>query len=82
MTIPFFMLELNAADYSLLSWVQQAGVSAHSLSVRFQHDSLIVHCQTLEVAMRLWELRSCLQMPGKDLCFQVNGVFYIGATIE
>lgn len=81
MTIPYPMLELTPADYSLLAWIQQAGVSAHSLLLRFQHDSLIVHCQTLEVAVKLWEQRSCLQMPGKELCFRVNGIFYIGATI-
>ncbi|MGI0489387.1 hypothetical protein ACN4EK_28565 [Pantanalinema rosaneae CENA516] len=76
------MLELTAADYSLLSWVYQSGVSPHSLSLRFQHDSLIVQCQTIEEAMKLWEQRSLLQMPGKELCFRVNGTFYIGATIQ
>jgi hypothetical protein len=76
------MLELNAADYSLLAWVQQAGVSAHALSIRFHSGSLIVNCQTLEEAVQLWEGRSCLQMPDRELCFRVNGTLYVGATLS
>lgn len=75
------MFELNTADYSLLSWVYQAGISAHSLSIRFHPGSLVVNCKTVEQAMQLWEQRSRLQMPGKELCFRVNGTFYVGATM-
>ncbi|HEY9623125.1 MAG TPA: hypothetical protein V6C78_22405 [Crinalium sp.] len=76
------MFELDASDYSLLSWVYQSGVSVHSLSIRFHQGSLIVNCQTLEEAVKLWETRSRLHMPGRELCFQVNGTFYVGATID
>jgi hypothetical protein len=76
------MFELTPADYSLLAWVHQSGVSAHNLSLRFHQGNLIVHCATLEDAVALWELRSCLQMPGKEVCFQVNGTFYVGATMR
>jgi hypothetical protein len=75
------MVELNAADYSLLAWVHQAGVPADSLSIRFQQDNLIVNCETIEEAMKLWEMRSLLQMPGTELCFRVNGTLYVGATM-
>lgn len=75
------MLELTAADYSLLSWIQQAEVSAHSLSIRFHQNTLVVQCQTIEAAVKLWEARSTLQMPGTELCFRVNGTFYVGAKI-
>lgn len=75
------MLEITAADYSLLSWVQQADVPAHSLSIRFNQRSLVVHCQTLEEAGQLWDKRSILQMPGMELCFRVNGTFYVGAAL-
>lgn len=76
------MFELNAADYSLLSWIQQAGVPVHSLSVRFHPGCLMVHCQTLEQAMRLWEKRSNLQIGQKDLCFRVDDQVYVGATMS
>lgn len=76
------MTELNTADYSLLSWVYQTGISAHSLSIRFHQGSLMVQCQTLEQAMMLWETRSKLQMPGTELCFHVNDTFYVGATLK
>lgn len=75
------MFELNAADYSLLAWVYHANIPAHSLSLRFHAGSLMVHCQTIEAAMKLWETRSNLQMPGRELCFKVNGTFYVGATL-
>ena len=73
--------ELTAADFSLLSWVYQSGISAHSLSIQFHQDSLVAHCQTLEEAMKLWEKRSILQMPGKELCFQVDGKVYVGSAM-
>lgn len=75
------MTELNAADYSLLSWVQRAAIPAHALSIRFHQDTLIINCQTLEEAVKLWETRSILQLPGYELCFRVNDVFYVGATL-
>ncbi|HIK14070.1 MAG TPA: hypothetical protein IGS53_02025 [Leptolyngbyaceae cyanobacterium M33_DOE_097] len=76
------MSELNATDFSLLSWVQQAGVSAHAFSVRFCPGSLVVNCYTLEDAVKLWESRSLLQISGMELCFQVNGTFYVGAVVS
>lgn len=75
------MSELTSADTSLLSWVHQSGVSAHTLSVRFHPGSLVVQCQSLDDAAMLWETRSRLQMPGRELCFRVNGVFYVGAMM-
>jgi hypothetical protein len=76
------MFELNATDYSLLTWVQQAAISAHSLSIRFHQSCLVVRCQTLEQAMKLWETRAILHMPGQELCFRVNNTFYVGAALE
>jgi len=76
------MFDLTPADYSLLSWIQQSGVTAHSLSIRFHLGSLIVQCQTLEDATKLWELRSILQLSGIELCFRVNGVFYLATAIK
>lgn len=76
------MFDLTAADYSLLSWIQQSGIAAHSLSLRFHLGSLIVQCQTLEDATKLWELRSILQLGSIELCFQVNGVFYMATAIR
>lgn len=76
------MVELTPADYSLLSWVQQSGVSAHAIALRFHHDTLIANCQAIEDAMKLWDKRDILQMPGKELCFRVNDTFYIGATMQ
>jgi len=76
-----FMFELNATDLSLLSWVQQASVSAHDLSVRFCPGSLVVNCCTLEDAVKLWEVRSLLRISSMELCFQVNGTFYVGAVV-
>lgn len=75
------MLELNATDYSLLSWVQQAGISAHSLSIRFIQGSLMVNCKTFEEAVSLWEKRSVLHLPGMELCFRVNGTVFVGAAL-
>ncbi|HEY9658922.1 MAG TPA: hypothetical protein V6C65_10755 [Allocoleopsis sp.] len=75
------MLDLTPADYSLLSWVYQAGVSAQSLSIRFHHHTLVVQCQTTQEAVKLWERRSILQMPGTELCFRVKDTFYVGAAI-
>ena len=76
------MFDLTAADYSLLSWVQQSGVAAHALSLRFHPGCLMVQCQTLEDATKLWERRSILQLSGIELCFRVNGVFYMAAAIK
>lgn len=73
------MVELNTADYSLLSWLQQAAVPAHSLSIRFLQGCLMVQCHSLEDAMKLWEKRSVLQMPNQELCFRVNDTVYVGA---
>lgn len=75
------MLELNATDYSLLTWVQQAAIPAHALSIRFHPGCLVVHCQTLEQAIRLWETRSTLQIAGLELCFHVNDTLYVGASL-
>ncbi len=75
------MFELTPADRSLLSWIHQVGVRASNLSVKFLHGNLIVQCQSVEDAAQLWEKRSILEMPGKELCFQVNGNFYVGATL-
>jgi len=76
------MSELNATDFSLLSWVQHAGISAHVLSVRFCLGSLVVNCRTLEDAVKLWESRSLLQISGMELCFQVNGTVYASAVVR
>jgi len=76
------MSELTSADYSLLAWLQQSGVSAQALSIHFQRGGLMVQCQTLEDATKLWETRSTLQMPGMEVCFRVNGVFYVAAAIN
>jgi hypothetical protein len=73
-------LELNAADYSLISWIQRAEIPIHSLSIQFHPHCLMVQCQTLEAAIKLWETRSSLHIPQKEVCFCVNGTFYIGAT--
>ncbi|MFB2937573.1 hypothetical protein ACE1B6_20180 [Aerosakkonemataceae cyanobacterium BLCC-F154] len=76
------MFDLTAADYSLLSWIQQSGVAAHSLSIGFRPGCLMVQCQTLEDATKLWELRSILQQTDIELCFRVNGVFYMATAIR
>ena len=76
------MFDLTAADYSLLSWIQQSGVAAHSLSLRFHQGCLMVQCQTLEDATKLWELRSILQLESTELCFRVNGIFYLATAIK
>lgn len=76
------MFELNATDKSLLSWVHQVGVPVESLSLQFNQGNLIVQCQSIEDATRLWEQRSLLHLPGKELCFRVNGTFYVGATLR
>ncbi len=75
------MVELNSADYSLLSWVQQSEIPAHALSIRFLQGSLIVQCETLEQAAKLWETQSILQMPERELCFRVNDTLYVGALM-
>jgi len=75
------MVELTPADHSLLSWVSQTGISAHSLAFSFYHHNLIVHCQSVEDATKLWETRTILQMPGQELCFRVDDTFYISATL-
>lgn len=75
------MFELNATDYSLLAWVQQSAISGHDLSIRFLQGSLIVQCQTLEQAVKLWEQRSILQLSGQELCFRVDGTVYVGASL-
>lgn len=75
------MLELNAIDYSLLTWVQQAAVPAHALSIRFHPGCLVVHCQTLEQAIQLWETRATLQMSGQELCFHVDDTLYVGSAM-
>lgn len=75
------MFELNATDYSLLAWVQQSAISVHNLSIRFLPGSLIVQCQTLEQAVKLWEQRSILQLSGQELCFQVDGTVYVEASL-
>lgn len=76
------MFNLTAADYSLLSWVQQSGIAADSLSICFHPGCLMVQCQTLLDATKLWELRSILQLSDIELCFRVNGVFYMATTIN
>ncbi|MBD2183564.1 hypothetical protein H6S82_30585 [Planktothrix sp. FACHB-1355] len=76
------MFDLTAADYSLLSWIQQSGIPAHSLSLRFHPGCLMVQCQTIEDATKLWERRSILQLSGIELCFRVNGVFYLATAIK
>jgi hypothetical protein len=76
------MFDLTAADYSLLSWIHQSGVAAHSLSICFHPGCLMVQCQTLEDATKLWELRSILQRTDIELCFRVNGVFYMATAIR
>lgn len=75
------MFELNATDYSLLVWVEQSAISAHDLSIRFLQGSLIVQCQTLEQAVKLWEKRSLLHLSDRELCFRVEDVVYVGAVL-
>ncbi|MBD2321509.1 hypothetical protein H6G23_07370 [Desertifilum sp. FACHB-866] len=76
------MFDLTAADYSLLSWILRSGVAADSLSICFHPGCLMVQCQTLEDATQLWELRSILQLGSIELCFQVNGVFYLATALR